>query len=64
MRFLRVGTNRPQGDCYGVDNMSSSAVAEGLRNDRIARSSNGFYASLNPATALKTYTCARGPPTL
>ena len=26
---MRVGTNRPQGDCYGVDNMSSSAVVEG-----------------------------------
>jgi hypothetical protein len=37
---VHVGTNRPQGNCYGVDNMSGSVMAEGLRNDTIARASN------------------------
>jgi hypothetical protein len=38
-----VGPN-PQGQCHGLDNISSSAVAEGSRNDTIARASNPLAA--------------------
>ena len=54
---LRVNTNHPQGDCYGVDNMSTSAVAEGCARTRLREHRTTYGRSapapIRPRTRMK-----------